>query len=224
MRCPTRLWIPAPWSLAFRCSADGDLRHRLPRGTTPELDGDRHQPPSFSKRGGTLRRIAPHCTREFAIVPGVDDLESRPDVGCVATLVCDRATDPLRSSAGSRLCAVSHSESLRHVQHSRGARGANARLRIPIGLTRRCGQVASRAARGRRKHHELCEASDPSIRHQLQMPSGADVRRDSSPATQASSSAEWVIRHRCLSFQLGKPKGRPEHGLPMLETLASYKY
>ena len=43
-----------------------------------------------------------------------------------------------------------------------------------------------------------CELSDPSIGHQLQMPTVEGVSRGSLPATQAPSSTEWVTRHRCL--------------------------
>jgi hypothetical protein len=43
-----------------------------------------------------------------------------------------------------------------------------------------------------------CELSDPSIGHQLQMPTVEGVSRGSLPATHAPSSTEWVTRHRCL--------------------------
>jgi len=134
-----------------------------------ERDGDVHEPTSLGERAGALGRVARRGARELAVVPGMDDRQSRSGVGGrAATILRDGVSGPPGSSAGTASCAASDAELIDHCQRSLRTRRAAAIAghdpswaQALAARRQPRGSLAAEAPRALRVHRSSCRSPTP---------------------------------------------------------------
>jgi hypothetical protein len=161
-------------------------------------DGDSEQPARFRERADAISRLTRRGSRERPLVLGMDDPESRSRFGGRLTIIVGNGIIHAQIASGHGSAAVRHIEAMHDRRVSDRVRWSRPRPRVAIdGSQHRRAPAFSRAARALRQHDKIGELSDPSLGHQLQVPTVAIVGRDSPPSAPPPR-AGCVIRHQGL--------------------------